>query len=402
MRYAVIRLYLFVALVRTAFGADFSFVGTFAQDDERRQFTFTLSQQGMVVLRTWSYAGGVNSTGARIEGGGFDPSLSLFDSTGLLLATNRDGGCSKVAADRVTTWCWDAFLAVPLPKGTYQLVLTESENTPLGPYLADPFVYDGAGDFTAAPGISAPAGFWDYSPNRRNNSYAVDISGVDFAQLPLVPAIGAVVNSASYQAGPPGPNTILTFFYRNFPGAQPLRVLIDGVSVEILYNGPTQLNFVIPPTATPNASASLQISSGGNLLLATPLQIADASPALFTASQSGTGQASVLNQDYTYNGADAPAVPAARGSILMVYGTGFGVANPIAQDGLSWLASAVSATIGGLPAEVTFAGLAPGYSPGLQQINIRIPDGCPTGAAVPIRLQIGGHSTQPGTTIAVE
>ena len=99
---------------------------------------------------------------------------------------------SKVAADRVTTWCWDAFIAMPLPKGTYQLVLTESENTPLGPYLADPFVYDGAGNFTAAPGITAPAGFWDFSPNRRNNSYAVDISGVDSAQLPLVPAIGAL------------------------------------------------------------------------------------------------------------------------------------------------------------------------------------------------------------------
>ena len=402
MRYPVIRLYLIVALARTAFGADFSFVGAFAQDDERRQFTFALGQPGSVVLRTWSYAGGINSTGARIAGGGFDPSLSLFDSTGLLLATNRDGGCSKVAADGVTTCCWDAFLAMPLPKGTYQLVLTESENTPVGPYLADPFVYDGAGNFTAAPSITAPAGFWDYSPNRRDNFYAVDISGVDLAQLPLVPAIGAVVNTASYQAGPPGPNTILTFFYGNFPAAQPVRVLIDGVIVEILYNGPTQLNFVVPPTAIPNASASLQISSGSSLLFATPLQIADASPALFTANQSGTGRASVLNQDYTYNGADAPAVPAARGSVVMVYGTGFGVANPLGQDGLSWLASAVSAIIGGLPAEVTFAGLAPGYTPGLQQINIRIPDDCPTGAAVPIRLQIGGKSTQMGTTIAVE
>jgi hypothetical protein len=193
---------------------EFSFIGAFAQDDERRQFTFTLVQPGTVVLRTWSYAGGVNSTGLRIESGGFDPSLSLFDSTGLLLATNRDGGCNKVAADRVTTWCWDAFIAMPLPKGTYQVVLTESENTPLAPYLADPFVYDGAGNFTAAPGLTAPAGFWDFSPNRRNNSYALDISGVDSAQLPLAPAIGALVNGASWQAGPPGPNTILTFLVR--------------------------------------------------------------------------------------------------------------------------------------------------------------------------------------------
>jgi uncharacterized protein (TIGR03437 family) len=277
-----------------------------------------------------------------------------------------------------------------------------SENMPFGPNLVDPFVYDGAGNFTAAPGITLPAGFWDFSPNRRNNSYAVDISGVDSAQLPLRPSIGALVNGASWQAGSAGPNTILTFFYRALPGAQSLRVLIDGQSAEILYNGPTQLNFVVPPTAILNANALLQISSGGNLLLATPLQIVDASPALFTVDQSGTGQASVLNQDYTYNGAAGPAAPAAHGSILMVYGTGFGAANPAGQDGLSWLPAAVSATIGGLDADVTFAGLAPGYTSGLQQINIRIPDGCPAGAAVPIRLQLGGHRTQLGTTIAVK
>ena len=340
--------------------------------------------------------------GARIDGGGFDPTLSLFDSTGLLLATNRDGGCDKVAADRVTTWCWDAFIAIPLPRGAYYLVLTESENTPLGPYLTDPFVYDGAGNFTAAPRIASPAGFWDFSPNRRNDLFALDISGVASAQLPLVPAIGALVNSASWQAGPVGPNTILTFFYYALPDAPPLRVLIDGQSAEILYDGPAQLIFSVPPTAIPQSSASLQVLSGGNLLLSTPLQIVDASPALFTVSQSGTGQASVLNQDYSYNGATAPGVPAARGSILMVYGTGFGAAKPPGQDGLSWLASEVSATIGGLPAEVTFAGLAPASTPGLQQINIRVPDDCPAGAAVPIRLQIGGHSTQPGVTIAVE
>jgi len=399
MRHPAILLYAIVALIAPAFGTDFSFIGAFAQDDERRQFTFTLIQPATVLLRTWSYAGGVNSTGARIEAGGFDPSLSLFDSTGLLLATNRDGGCNNVAADRVTAWCLDAFIAAPLPRGTYQLVLTESENMPLGPYLSDPFVYDGAGNFTAAPGITAPAGFWDFSPNRRNNSYALDISGVDSAQLPLALAIGALVNGASWQPGPAGPNTILTLFYRSPPGAQPLQVLIDGQSAEILYNGPTQLNFVIPPTAIPKANALLQISSSGNLLVATPLQIVDASPALFTVNQSGTGQASVLNQNYTSNGV---AAPAARGSTLMVYGTGFGVANPPGHDGLSWLAAAVSATAGGLPAEVIFAGLAPGYTSGLQQINIRIPVECPTGAGVPIRLQLGGHSTQLETTIAVE
>ena len=401
MRCPVILLYAIVALISPAFGADFSFIGAFAQDDERRQFTFTLIQPGTVLIRTWSYAGGVNLKGVRIEAGGFNPSLSLFDSTGLLLATNRSGGCEKVAPDPVTTWCWDAFIATSLPSGTYQLVLTESENTPMGPYLADPFTYDGAGNFTPAPGVNAPAGFWDFSPNRRNNSYALDISGVDSAQLPLELATGAVVNGASWQVGPAGPNTILTLVDHGLLGTPPFQVLIGGQSAEILYSGLT-LNFVVPPTAIPHTSALLQISSGGNLLLATPMQIVDASPALFTVSQTGIGQASVLNQDYTNNGAAAPFVPAARGSLIIVFGTGFGVANPPGPDALSWLLAGVSATIGGLPAEVTFAGLVPGYTPGRQQINIRIPDDCPIGAAVPIRLQLGGHSTQLGTTIAVE
>jgi uncharacterized protein (TIGR03437 family) len=401
MRPIILRLCAIAALVSPAFGGDFSFTGTFAQDDERRQFTFNLNQPGTVLLRTWSWAGGVNRAGVQIECGGFDPSLSLFDSTGLLLATNRDGGCNNVNADRVTTWCWDAFIAISLPRGAYTLVLTESENVPRGPYLADPFVYDGTGNFTAAPEVTSPPGFWDFSANRRSNSYAVDISGVDSAQLPLVAAIGALVNSASWQTGPASPNTFLTFFHHSLPAAQPLSVLIDGQSAEILYDGPTQLNFSVPPSAIPQASALLQILCGGNLLLATPLQIVDASPALFTANQSGTGQASALNQDYTYNGASAPAVPAARGSILMLYGTGFGAASPLQQGGLLRLASEVRADIGGRPAEVIFAGLAPASDPSLQQINIRIPDDCPLGAAVPIRLQIGEYSTQPGVTIAV-
>jgi len=72
MRYPVVLLYTIVlytmvALTSPAFGTDFSFIGAFAQDDERRQFSFTLIQPGTVLIRTWSYAGGVNSTGARLK-----------------------------------------------------------------------------------------------------------------------------------------------------------------------------------------------------------------------------------------------------------------------------------------------------------------------------------------------
>jgi uncharacterized protein (TIGR03437 family) len=98
----------------------------------------------------------------------------------------------------------------------------------------------------------------------------------------------------------------------------------------------------------------------------------------------------------------SPATQAPRGAYIAVFGTGFGEANSPGPDGLSLLVAPVTATIGGVQADVLFAGLAPLSTPGLQQINILVPIDCPTGNAVPIRLQVGGHSTQNGATVAIQ
>jgi uncharacterized protein (TIGR03437 family) len=156
----------------------------------------------------------------------------------------------------------------------------------------------------------------------------------------------------------------------------------------------------------PKIGAILNLLRGQNLLRTTLIDIVDASPALFTATQTGAGQADVLNQlgsgGVANNGSVAPAVPAKRGTYLSVFGTGFGSANAPGTDGLSWLIQPVTATIGGVPAQVVFAGLAPISTMGLQQINILIPEDCPTGPAVSIRLRGGSYSTQTGTTVAIE
>jgi uncharacterized protein (TIGR03437 family) len=60
----------------------------------------------------------------------------------------------------------------------------------------------------------------------------------------------------------------------------------------------------------------------------------------------------------------------------------------------------VTLTVGGYPAQILFAGEAPGYA-GLLQINARLPGGfAPTGN-VPVVLSVGAASSQPGVTIAV-
>jgi uncharacterized protein (TIGR03437 family) len=373
-----------------AFAADFSYAGTFGQDDEAQAFNFTLSQPSKVVIRTLSYAGGVNSAGTTLRRGGFDPTLSVFDGNGDMVAVNRDGGCDKVAPDMVTLQCWDAYIEVQLPAGTWRAVLTQSENVANGPGLSDAFAYVGSGNFTTNPEGANRPGFWDLFPDRRTASWALDIRGADSSAMALKQGVG-ILNGASFLAGPVSPNTIVSLFDAQLNGDPSITVSIDGVNAQVLNAGASQINFVVPPGAIPRTGARLNVLRGQDLLRTMLIDIAEASPALFTTTQTGIGQAAV-----------SPAEPAKRGTYLSVFGTGFGSANAPGGDGLSWLVQPVTATIGGVPAEVVFAGLAPNSTMGLQQINILIPDDCPTGPAVSIRLRAGPYFTQLGTTVAIE
>ena len=60
------------------------------------------------------------------------------------------------------------------------------------------------------------------------------------------------------------------------------------------------------------------------------------------------------------------------------------------------VASAVSATIGGQTATVSYAGAAPGEVAGLMQVNLLIPASVQPGGYVPVVLQVGNSSTVNG------
>lgn len=382
-----------------ASGADFSFTGRFARDDNRRMFTFTLSSAGTATVRTWSYAGGINAAGAPIAPGGFDPSIFLFSDAGTLIAQSLDGGCGVVAEDPITGKCWDSFLRAALPAGTYWVVLGQYDNNPSGPLLSDPFQRDGAGDFTASVLGMASGNFWDFALTRRAGAYALDVLGVDSAKES--PAL-ALVSGASYATGPIAANSILSLFGADLACASQPRLLLNGFGADVLYAGPLQVNLVVSAAMTAQTPAILRVECGGSETGRVYLDVADAAPALFTVDYSGQGQGSIINQDSSYNGARPPASPARRGSIVAVYGTGFGKVKPPDAQGLSWLELPVTATVGGLPAEVTYAGLVPTMTTGLQQINVRIPPECPAGGSIPIQIRAGWRPTQAGTTLAVQ
>jgi uncharacterized protein (TIGR03437 family) len=135
------------------------------------------------------------------------------------------------------------------------------------------------------------------------------------------------------------------------------------------------------------------------------MPVSPASPGLFTVAQSGSGQGCILNQDYSLNSA---ANPAARGDVVMIWGTGGGQTVPASTDGrftagtYPTIPPPVTATIGGVDAEVKWAGAAPGMVAGINQFNVLVPSGAPSGNSVPIILKVGSVASPGTATLAVK
>ena len=149
----------------------------------------------------------------------------------------------------------------------------------------------------------------------------------------------------------------------------------------------------------------MQVAYQGKSTNAITMAVSPASPGLFTVAQNGSGQGCILNQDYSLNSA---ANPAARGEIVMIWGTGGGPTVPASTDGQFTTGTypivppPVTATVGGLDAEVIWAGAAPGMVAGINQFNVRVPSGAASGKNVPIILKVGSVASPATVTLAVK
>jgi len=178
-------------LATAAQASNFSFTGNFTQDDNVQLFNFSVGASSTVTLRAYSYAGGTNAAGQVIARGGFDTILALFDSTGLLVGQNDDGG-SNVPADPVTGAHYDTYLQLVLGTGNYTVAIMEYNNFANGPNLANGFVQQGNGNFTASFGCPGATSFADVTGSapgcQRDSHWAFDILNVgDATEVPSVP-----------------------------------------------------------------------------------------------------------------------------------------------------------------------------------------------------------------------
>lgn len=212
----------------------------------------------------------------------------------------------------------------------------------------------------------------------------------------------SLMNAASLQPGPISPGEIVAIFGGADLSATSA-VQIGSASAPILYAGAGQVNAIVPFGLDATTAASLKLVSGHWSTGAIALPTAAVSPALFTQAANGTGPGAILNEDYSLNSFSNPAT---AGSTVMLYGTGFGTLVPPATDGQiasdpAQTATAVTASIAGMPAQVTYAGAAPGLIAGVVQINIRIPQDAPSSPAAPVSLSVGTAVSPAGATIAI-
>ncbi len=200
----------------------------------------------------------------------------------------------------------------------------------------------------------------------------------------------SVVNAASLAAGPVAPGEIISIL--GLAGIVKADVRIDGVSSAWTEVRGDRVNTQIPYTANAGSGVMVEVFSQGSLRARVALSTVEAAPGLF-AQADGTGQAAALNEDSTLNSVDNPA---ARGSIVVFYGTGEGKARP---DGSPLLP--VSLRVGPYEAQVLFAESLPG-SPGLFQVNARMPSGYVPAGVLPVVLQVGATTSQAGVIVALK
>jgi uncharacterized protein (TIGR03437 family) len=234
------------------------------------------------------------------------------------------------------------------------------------------------------------------------------------------PVLSGLINSASGATGAISPGEIVSLFGSNmgpttgvaFGQTIPfmlanVQVMFGNSPAPLTYVSASQINAVVPYSVAPGGTVPITVQYQGQVSNAMPATVQFVTPALFSADLSGHGPGAILNFNYVLN---SNVNPAPIGSVVMIYATGGGVTNPPSNDGsvapsaepFARLVAPPTVTIGGFPAQVVYAGGAPGLISGLTQVNVVVPGGVKPGPSVPVVLLLGGSQSQTGVTIAVQ
>lgn len=222
-------------------------------------------------------------------------------------------------------------------------------------------------------------------------------------QGPFLHPHGAV-NGASFApyGNPTSPGGMLTLFGANLAPRSgafttlPVPLQLEGVQV-LINNRPAPLYAVsagsinvLVPQATELGTANIVVNNNGTNSNTIQIEVTKTSPGIFSVPSGGAGIGAVLKLDYSLV---SPTNMSKRGDTVQIFLNGLGATTPAVQDGqastglpLSLVNGTVNVYIGGVKAQVSFKGLAPGLA-GVYQINAVIPASAPGGANVPVGIE---------------
>jgi len=258
--------------------------------------------------------------------------------------------------------------------------------------------------------------------------HTVNLTGTGV--VPLL-ASGGAVNGASFAPNQPlTAGSIASLFGTNlvtstvFATTTPLPTKLDGTSITLIssagslqaplfFVSPSQINFQLPWELLGQPQTTLAVTIDGATSNSITLALAAGRPGIFSLNSQGSGPGAILvsgSADLAQPSgsvAGRNARPAKRGEYISIYCTGLGAVSNQPANGAAPASSpssitptAPTVTIGGMPAPVTFSGLAPSFV-GLYQVNVQVPDSATPGSAVPVVLTIGGVTSNT-VTIAVQ
>ena len=229
-------------------------------------------------------------------------------------------------------------------------------------------------------------------------------------------AVLASVSAASLAVGSVAPESIVSAFGENLAVSEetavtlPLPTILAGVSVLIrdsggrerlaplFYASPRQINYLIPP-GTAAGEAAVEVLRGGVAAARGAAQVLAVTPALFTANADGKGTAAALavrngpGGSQTYQSAArfdqaqnrfvSEAIdlgPEGDPVVLVLFGTGIRFRDTAAP---------VTATVGGEPADVLYAGAQPEFV-GVDQVNVLVPRALAGRGEVDVAVAVDG------------
>jgi uncharacterized protein (TIGR03437 family) len=227
----------------------------------------------------------------------------------------------------------------------------------------------------------------------------VAAAGYEFRDTAPKLSAGGAVNAASYVAvispgslaslyGPLlGNSTALASSLPLPTSLDGLSILINGFPAPLVFISPQQVNLQVPWEIAPGTvpiAATLNGVLGGTITA--------------TAGAASPGIFAITYADGSLVSAERPI---AASDVLVIYATGLGPvtrtvstgqASPV--DPLANTTEVPSVTIGGVPAQVVFSGLAPGFV-GTYQVNVVAPGGVATGPKTPLIVTIAGEASPP-------